>query len=126
MADHTAPGGNQAKSQQLCAYEGSGNPDSPHADNVVNKGCCSFSDTLHQAFHDDRNAVERLGDSNHAQDGSSQADYILIRTEQADQRFRKQEEQAAGDDHQTYLERQDCTSQTFQPVMILCTISVSA
>ena len=122
MADHAAPGGNQAQTQQLRADKGSGNPDEPHADDIVNKGRCGLSDALHQALHDDRNTVERFRDSDHPQNCGSQTDHIFIRTEQAYQRLRKQEEQAAGDDHQPHLERQDCTSQTLQPVMILCTI----
>ena len=87
---------------------------------------CGFADTLHQPFHDDRYAIERLRYGNHPQDRRPQPDHAPVPAEQPYQRFREGEQQSAGQDHQPDLQRQDRTSQPFQALMVLRAVGVPA
>ena len=90
VGDHAAPGGSEPEPQQPETNKSAGNADSPHADDIIDKRSGGFSDTLHQALHDNRDAVKRFGDGDHPQNGCAKPDYVFIPAENPDQRFRNQ------------------------------------
>ena len=60
MGDHTAPGGNQAKIQQLGANKRTDDTNAPHTGNVIEEGEAGLSHALHHALNNDGKTVERL------------------------------------------------------------------
>ena len=76
MGNHAAPGRNQAIAQQLGAHIGSHNPDTPHADNIVDKGSSGFAHALHHTLDDDGYTIEGLRHRHHPQHLGAQRDYL--------------------------------------------------
>ena len=58
MGDHAGPSGNQAVAQHLGTNKGTYDPDTPHTDDIDDKGCFCFAHALHHAFNDDGETVK--------------------------------------------------------------------
>ena len=81
MQDHARPGGNEAEAEPLGADHRADDAHQPHARDVEDKGRLRVADTLHHAFNDNGESIERFGNGDHAKQRKWKEEQSRIRTE---------------------------------------------
>ena len=78
MSDHTRPRRYESKRIELDTDECSDYTDSPHTDDIGDKGHTRFAESLHHSLDDYRHSVERLGKRYHSENGRAERDHLLV------------------------------------------------